>query len=150
MYWVRHIWFNHLQTDFIRKAQEKSSGCSCYYSASAFWSNSELFATDHAEVYQQLYRLCDNLLEDDVDVHFSHAKHIHITMKVFLKSNVSSEFEAFVACKSGLPTMFSFFWLYMELAFTLLNFIRESRQGLWLLHLSSLEKLCGLSSTRTG
>jgi len=109
----------------------------------------ELFSTEHAEVCQQLYKLCDDLLEDDVDKQFSHAKRVHTAMTEFLKSKVSSEFEAFVAHKSTVSTMFSFFWSYVELVLTLLNFIRASRQGLWLLHLSSLEKLCGLFLART-
>ena len=45
----------------------------------------ELFSTEHAEVCQQLYSLCDDLLEDDVDKQFSHVKRIHTAMTVFLK-----------------------------------------------------------------
>ena len=104
----------------------------------------ELFSADHAAVCEQLYKLRDELLEDGVDKQFLRIKHIHTTMTEFLKLNMSPKFEAFVTQRKGRSSMFSFFWSYMELVETLLNFIRASRQGLWLLHLSSLEKLCGV------
>ena len=65
-------------------------------------------------------------------------------MKAFVESNLTSKFETFVSQKQSQSAMFTFFWSYVDLILTLLNFIRASRQGLWLLHLSSLEKLCGL------
>ena len=37
---------------------------------------------------------------------------------------------------------FKFAWMYMNMVLTLLQFIRVSREGLWLLHLASIEKLC--------
>ena len=104
----------------------------------------ELFSVDYTDTYQQLQSLCSELLEDGADSQFSHTSRVHSAMLTFLKSGVSSDFETFLVHRKDALSMFAFFWTYLELLETLLNFIRASRQGLWLLHLSSLEKLCTL------
>ena len=79
-----------------------------------------------------------------MDNQFSHTDKFHSAMQALLKSGVSSDFQTLLMHKKDASCMFRFFWSYIELLQTLINFIRASRQGLWLLHLSSLEKLCSL------
>jgi hypothetical protein len=102
----------------------------------------ELFLAQHEEVGEQLNRLRDELINDTVgDKQFEHTSGMHTRMKAFVDSNLTSKFETFVSQKQSQSAMFTFFWSYVDLILTLLNFIRASRQGLWLLHLSSLDHL---------
>jgi len=103
-----------------------------------------LFKTSNEDVFNELQTKFDELLVDGGNKQFSRTKQIHTEMKTFYAGSISQKFHAFVTEREANSVMFNFFWSYIQLVETLLNFIRASRQGLWLLHLATLEKLCAL------
>ena len=84
------------------------------------------------------------MVPDVATKQFSNIAHNNAKVKTLFETALSPQLAAFVTSKKIKPNVCTFFSSYMDIIQTLLNFIRASRQGLWLLHLSSLEKLCSL------
>eukprot|EP00794_Sanderia_malayensis_P013186 gene13186-14534_t len=55
---------------------------------------------------------------------------------------VFQQMALFAKSKGARNPDFQFAWMFMNMVLTLLQFIRASREGHWLLHLASIEKLC--------
>ena len=68
----------------------------------------------------------------------------HLFFEAFKSHMDSSQMQMalFVEEKCSSFSNFHVAWQYMDIAFFLLQLIRASRKGSWLLHLASLEKVC--------
>jgi hypothetical protein len=102
----------------------------------------EMFFTGHADLHSQLLSKGEELFQAASNKELLSTQYARL--KSFFESTVKPSLKVFVDDKNMQSGMFKFFSTYIDLVLTLLNFIRASRQGLWLLHLSSLEELCGL------
>ena len=91
------------------------------------------------ELKEDAYTLADACVARDKD----QISNNHNTLLNNLEShNFQEKLTQFSEERSAKFPMFKVACMYMEMVSDLLLFIRATRQGLWLLHLSSLEKLC--------
>ena len=96
------------------------------------------FFQQHLDVLLELPQFFDNLIS------FTKIRGNHSEMSTFYISQICGKIDKYITMMKMKSALFTFFCMYNDLIETLLQFIGASRRGLWLLHLSSLEELCGL------
>jgi hypothetical protein len=102
----------------------------------------DMFFDEKTELRCHLLSKCDEFVQSSSNTDLLSSQYDRL--KLFFDNTIHPSLKAFVDDKSSQSNMFKFFSTYIDQVLALLNFIRASRQGLWLLHLSSLEELCSL------